>query len=124
MRRIILVLLVCLLVLCGCQNTDYKDQIFSLVEENGEILNRHILTKDSVSNVTAELSCLSIHEIEVVDDIIVFEMYYTGLFDGGVEYGFYYTESDKELNKQFSSNDYMIIEEITDNWYYYEWHNG
>ena len=51
-------------------------------------------------------------------------MYYTGLFDGGVEYGFYYAENDDRLNKQSSSNDYMVIEEILDNWYYYEWHNG
>ena len=126
MKKILFVLFMLIIVLCGCKNTNYKDQIFSLVEENNKILNQYIMENDFIGNITEEISNPNIKEIEVVDDneIIVFEVYYTGLFDGGVEYGFYYTEGDSKLNKQFSPNDYMVIEEISDNWYYYEWHNG
>ena len=115
-----------IIVLCGCENTNYKEQIFSLVEENKELLNQYIIESESIGNITEEIANLNIKEIEVIDDerLIVFEVYYTGLFDGGVEYGFYYTESDSKLNKEFSPNDYMVIDEISDNWYYYEWHNG
>lgn len=96
-----------------------------MVEENTEILSAYVIENDSIGDITEEFSKLNIQEIEITDDeIIVFEMYYTGLFDGGVEYGFYYSEKGNKLNKQASSNDYMVIEEISDNWYYYEWHNG
>ena len=126
MRKNFLLLFVWVIILCGCTNTDYKTQIFSVVEENTELLSDYVLDNDSIGDITEELSNLNIQEIEFIDsdEIIVFEMYYTGLFDGGVEYGFYYSENDNKLNKQSSSNDYMVIEEILDNWYYYEWHNG
>lgn len=124
MRKIFLVLFVSVVILCGCTNIDYKTQIFSMVEENTEILSAYVIENDSIGDITEEFSKLNIQEIEITDEIIVFEMYYTGLFDGGVEYGFYYSEKGNKLNKQASSNDYMVIEEISDNWYYYEWHNG
>ena len=126
MKKVLFILFILIIVFCGCKNTNYKEQIFSLVEENNKILNQYIMENDFIGNITEEIANLNIKEIEVVDDnrIIVFEVYYTGLFDGGVEYGFYYTEGDNELYKQFSTNDYMLIEEISDNWYYYEWHNG
>ena len=126
MKKIhILVALSLLLLLCGCSsNQKYKTNIFSIVENNHAFLDTYLESGNGI--VTNELSALGIQAIETAenDSIIVFEMYYTGLFDGGVEYGFYYTTGENSLTKHFSANDFMVIEQISDNWYYYEWHSG
>ena len=125
-KKLVLVVAMLTLLLCGCSSNDYKTEIFSLVEENNSVLTEYVVNNTHLGTVTDDLSNLNVQEIEIDEnkDIIVFEVHYTGLFDGGVEYGFYYTATDEKLYKNFSSNDYMVIEKILDNWYYYEWHNG
>ena len=132
MKKLLSIFLIMVVFLTGCaskKEESYKSHIFSLVNDNIQILEEYV-SKDKTKNPLAkELSDLKIKETEEItligaSDIVVFEMYHTGLYDGGVEYGFYYTKGDRELNKTISTNDYMVIEQIRTNWYYYEWHNG
>lgn len=111
-------------LLCGCSGQKYKTEIFSLVESNRETLADYAANATADGTLPDELSALGVQAMGIDGDIVFFEMYYTGLLDGGVEYGFYYTESTSTLIKTVSSNDFMVTEKITDHWYYYEWHNG
>ena len=122
MKRLILALALCLLLtLCACTSGKYQKEITALVTEQAELLHQYT---QSGSALTEELSALGVQAVEDADGIRVFEMYYTGLFDGGVEYGFYYAPQDTALDKTMTAQDHMVIEPITGHWYYYEWHNG
>ncbi len=57
-----------IIVLCGCKNTNYREQIFSLVEGNNIILNQYIIENDFIGNIPYEIANLYIKEIEVVDN--------------------------------------------------------
>ena len=122
MKRLTLALVLCLLLtLCACTSSKYQKEITALVTEQAELLHQYT---QSGSALTEELTALGVQAVEDADGIRVFEMYYTGLFDGGVEYGFYYAPQDTALNKTMTAQDHMVIEPITGHWYYYEWHNG
>ena len=115
-----ILLIVCLYACNG--SIKYKHNITKTVKSNIDYLNGFVNQQDlSISN---QLIDMGVKDVQVKNEFIVFVVDSTGLSDGGVEYGFYYSTNSEKLNKSLTPNDYMVIEEITDNWYYYEWHNG
>jgi len=125
-KRYIFIFIISILLiiwLCVCNDSiKYKHVITKSVKSNIDYLNSFVKQQDlTISN---QLLNMGIKEVQIKDGFIIFVVDSTGLFDGGVEYGFYYSTTSDELNKSRTVNDYMIIHKITDNWYYYEWHNG
>lgn len=127
MKKLCAIFVLISLLLCGCmgQSEKYKENIFTLVNNNQILLTDYISKTNFSGEIPETLSSIGIKAIEVdQNNTVIFEMYYTGLFDGGVEYGFYYTENNHKPDKSFSSNDYTLTEAICGDFYYYEWHNG
>lgn len=126
MKKSIFIFIIAIILIIGlyaCNDSiKYKHKISKSVKSNIDYLNRFVKQQDlTISN---HLLNMGIKEVQIKDGFIIFVVDSTGLFDGGVEYGFYYSTTLNELNKSQTANDYMVIEKITDNWYYYEWHNG
>ena len=129
-RIIIFALVICLLlsscvsIRVGVKVADwiYKNSCIDTVYENLDYLNKYVAYEKDF--LTKKLMEMGVQKVEVNYGVFVFPMYYTGLFDGGIEFGFYYAENDHQLSKCVGPLDFMVVEPITGHWYYYEYHNG
>jgi hypothetical protein len=121
-----------------------KDQIFTLVNQNQELLNNAVsdiyssgLSDDDIIKSVKKLKGLD--EITVKDDIINFDCGGSGFGSSTSYYGFYYTKNENLTAiwccggavvpdgkgwswKESNGDNSYYTEKISDNFYYYEAH--
>ena len=134
---LVITILLLSLLLFSCK--DYKKQIFSIVQDNQEVLQECVKTNDYERAKKID----GIEEVKYYQTgpYTEFYCYGEGIVSSSVYYGFYYSSDDAPLwilyaaeedlepdEKDFSyetpdSDNWYYTERITKNWYYYEVHS-